>query len=184
MSAQNPKAHVFTGLLVTRKAIVNVQWHWNSGIHGNLWSSGAHAPTVYSINPWAEGESVCCGAVEGWEIAESHLHRQASASLPLLEVITGTSRDPRHQWEKKMHVCLHVLQSWNTLTSTLSFNQKSLDEPVVPPPPPHLWLPQASQKFSVGADEHVSCMMEENVPNFYHTDYSWRFKCDPGQWFL
>lgn len=151
MSAQNPKARVFTGLLVTRKAIVNVQWHWNSGIHGNLWSSGAHAPTVYSINPWAEGESVCCGAVEGWEIAESHLHRQASASLPLLEVITGTSRDPRHQWEKKMHVCLHVLQSWNTLTSTLSFNQKSLDEPVVPPPPPHLWLPQSLSKVFRGS---------------------------------
>lgn len=67
--------------------------------------------------------------------------------------------------EKKIHVCLHVLRSWNTLSSTLSFNQKTFDELVVPSPHICGYL-RASQKFSMGTDEHVSCMMEENVTNF------------------
>lgn len=87
--------------------------------------------------------------------------------------------------EKKIHACLHELISWNTLYLTLSFNQKTFDEPATPSPsPPHLWLPQSLSKVFHGNRWAHFLRDGRKCHEFYYTDYSWWFKYDPGQWLL
>lgn len=126
--------------------------------------------------------SGCYCTMEGWQIAESSLHRHVLACFLLLDVIMGKYRDLSHQWEKKnmfvytfLHPRIYCIQ--------LSFNQKTFDRPAAAGLLPHLWPHQNVSEVSC-VNRCVCFLNNERKYHKCYTVSSWRFKCNPSQWFL
>lgn len=132
---------MFTGLLVTRKTIVNVPYHWNSRIHGNLWSSvSTGTRPMYLLKVWGSDQWVTMlrkadrflGSAQnshGCFLAAKCNYREIQKSQTL--------------WRKKMFIYLHLyiyvyiylyLSEYSKLNQILI--QKRLHKPSEFPIPP------------------------------------------------